>query len=233
MEWNYEYIPAIDSTNDELHRRTISGAVPGTVLWTRRQTAGHGSRGRLFFSPDTGLYFSALLPTPADVMLVTSKAALAAAEACEVVAPVTAQIKWVNDIYVDGKKVCGILAQTLWQDSTPQTLLGVGVNLAMPYDGFPTDFRHPATALLPTADDATAQNFMHAFFTCFDGITENNFISRYCRRSLCIGKSVTLWNGNMTFSGTVEGIDSSAALLLRQPDGTLSRHTSGEIKILK
>ena len=126
----------VTSTNDLLRAAAAEGAPEFTVIAAQRQTAGRGRQGRAFFSPpQTGLYLSMLLrpDMPAeDALRVTPMAAAAAARAAEQCAGRPVQIKWVNDLLLDGRKICGILAEAQFSAQTGKPdfiVLGIGINL--------------------------------------------------------------------------------------------------------
>ena len=109
---NFFAFKKIDSTNIYAKNLAKNGADEGTVLIAREQTDGKGRLGRTFSSKRGGLYFSVILRpknTLNDTVFITTAAAVAAARAIESVADKKCEIKWVNDIYITGKKVCGIL----------------------------------------------------------------------------------------------------------------------------
>ena len=132
---------------------TAGRPIPPTVLLARKQTGGRGRLGRSFHSPDgTSLYMSVLLaPTlpPAESLCLTNAAAAACAESADAIRQAAGiplknkiGIKWVNDLYLDGKKVCGILAEaalTPAMDALSWAVIGIGINLLPPTDGFPDD----------------------------------------------------------------------------------------------
>ena len=115
MNWKKQYLDEIDSTNSYLKVLAASGAPEGTVIIANRQSAGRGRLGRSFFSPEEkGIYMSILLRPSIELdraVLITSMAAVAVARAMETVKGITAQIKWVNDVFINKKKVCGILTE--------------------------------------------------------------------------------------------------------------------------
>ena len=140
-----EVLSCVDSTNSLLREKANAGIPEGYVVLAGQQTGGRGRMGRRFYSPpDTGLYLSLLLrPThllPSEAVGITTMAAVAACRSIEEVSPGDAQIKWVNDIYLGGKKVCGILTEAsigLESGSLDYAVVGVGFNVCAPEDGFP------------------------------------------------------------------------------------------------
>ena len=125
---------SVTSTNDLLREAAANGAPEFTVYAAKQQTAGKGRQGRAFYSPpQTGLYLSILLKpllAPADALMLTPLAAVAAADAVERCTGQRVQIKWVNDLLLHGKKICGILIENqLKGDSIKQSIIGIGLNV--------------------------------------------------------------------------------------------------------
>ncbi len=147
-EWSgltLEVLPETASTNDFLKEKAASGAPEGYVVTAGSQTAGKGRTGRSFFSPaDTGVYLSLLLRparyTPQQAVRLTTMAAVAACEAVSELTGEQAMIKWVNDIFLHGRKVSGILTEaalSLESGFLDFAVLGVGFNVYPPRGGFP------------------------------------------------------------------------------------------------
>lgn len=165
----------VSSTNDELIKMAKNGAREGTVLIATEQTAGKGRMGKTFFSPEgTGVYLSILLRpdfTPEDTLVFTTIAAVATAKAIECVSDKEAKIKWVNDIYIDRKKVCGILTESsLNPDMKKQeyVVVGIGVNIAPPKAGFPDDIKNIATSVFDKNPDSNTKGKLVAhLLDCF------------------------------------------------------------------
>ena len=134
-----ETVDIIDSTNDEMRRRAEKGEREISLLIAEEQTKGRGTKGRSFFSPEgTGVYMSFLLRptyTPQECTFLTTMAAASAAKAIENVAGIKLQIKWVNDLYLGGKKVGGILSQAHLSNGGKKVewaVVGIGINLSEP-----------------------------------------------------------------------------------------------------
>ncbi len=150
-----EVSDVVDSTNDVCLRMAQQGEHGGFAAIAGSQTRGRGRRGRTFFSPDgTGLYMSILLRpfgiNGIQAQRFTTISAVAVAEAIEAVAGIPAEIKWVNDVYVSGRKVCGILteASVKLEDSTlDYAVVGIGINVYEPEGGFPESIRDRAGSL--------------------------------------------------------------------------------------
>ncbi|HEX8637904.1 MAG TPA: biotin--[acetyl-CoA-carboxylase] ligase, partial [Pyrinomonadaceae bacterium] len=140
---------AIESTNTEALNQAARGADEGLCIVARGQTAGRGRRGRLWTSPaDAGLYFSIVLRPRIETRffpLVTLTAAIAVHDALEKLYPIECDIKWVNDIHVRGKKICGILAEAAETKKGAAIVLGIGINLNS--DNFPPEISEIATSV--------------------------------------------------------------------------------------
>ena len=149
-----EYRDTVSSTNGLLRDMAAKGAPEGLVIAAGGQTAGRGRLGRTFYSPaGHGAYFSLLLRPgvkPGDATLITSAAAVATARAIEDVTGACVGIKWVNDLFLDGRKVCGILTEaTFGMESglVESAVLGIGVNITTPENGYPDELEGVAASL--------------------------------------------------------------------------------------
>ena len=154
-----QYVPSLPSTNTALKAMAADGAPEGTVLIAGEQTAGRGRMGRSFYSPpDSGLYLSLLLRpdmSAVEATRLTACAAVAVAETIEALSGREAQIKWVNDILVDGRKVCGILTEAsvdCENGMMRHVIIGIGVNTHVPKTDFPEELRSIAGAAFDAED---------------------------------------------------------------------------------
>ena len=227
-----EFVPQTHSTNAVVKEWGKQGAPEGRVLITRCQTHGRGRLGRSFYSPESGLYFSILLRpslAPQDCLRLTTAAAVAVAESIGE----DAQIKWVNDVYRQGRKVCGILTESALQgDRLDYAVVGIGLNLCAPLDGFPEEIQDIAGGIFPAppTKEQTARLMTH-ILTRFAHYTQDLFsphlTDTYRQRNLLQGEWVTA--GNLT--GKVTDIDDHFGLLLQTKDGQIHRLTAGEVTI--
>ena len=149
-----QVVDRVDSTNSAMKRMAAEGAPHGSVLIANEQSAGRGRMGRSFYSPPgTGIYMSLLLRPHTDAQratLVTASAAVAVAEAIEQLAGEPVQIKWVNDIFLDDKKISGILTEAAFglESGVPEyVVVGVGINACAPEGGFPPELAEIAGSL--------------------------------------------------------------------------------------
>lgn len=231
----------IESTNTYLKEKAISGASEGTVIIARSQSGGKGRLGRSFFSPDdTGIYMSLLLrpdSAPDASLSITACAAVCAAEAIETVTGVHSEIKWVNDIYCHGKKVCGILTEGQIDPDTLKlsfAVLGIGINVFTPKNGFPDELSDIAASILPHSESTDILNrltaeFLNIFSKKYKTLSDKSFLTEYKNRSCLLGKTVKVTNSDII--GTAVDIDDDFHLILMLNDGKLMPLSSGEVSV--
>lgn len=240
-QWHIIERETSPSTNTELKALAAAGAPAGTVLIARRQTAGRGRLGRSFYSPQgTGLYLSVLLrpnASPEEILQLTPLAAVAAARAVQKACGAEVGIKWVNDLYFKGKKVCGILTESSFDPSVqdaPAVICGLGFNLFPPKDGFPPELASVAGALTEEEDDTLFPRLTAAFLEEFSKALLAPFsvtLEEYRRRSVLTGKTVCSPTESFPGEGLVLGIDDQGGLRLRLEDGKEITLQGGEVSI--
>lgn len=237
-----EVLSCVDSTNSLLREKANAGCPEGYVVLAGQQTGGRGRMGRRFYSPpDTGLYLSLLLrPThllPSEAVGITTMAAVAACRAIEEVSHQDAQIKWVNDIYLGGKKVCGILTEAsigLESGSLDYAVVGVGFNVCPPEEGFPEEISWIAGAILPRSQEGARNRLAAAFLKHFLAIYRSGapgYAEEYRRRSLVIGKPIRVLSPAGQRPAFALDVDSSCRLIVRYDDGTVDALSSSEVSI--
>lgn len=223
--WQLQAVPECASTNTLLFQLAAEGAPSGRVLLAHRQTDGKGSRGRSFFSPEGGIYLSVLLKDipAAQLCRLTPLAAVAVYKALRPHTDRSLAIKWVNDIYLEGKKVCGILTENRFIGEKSVTVVGVGINVVSPKDGYPNDFIHPAAALLDAPNPKIAEDIINTFLSIFyDGVQDlesGGFMTEYKENCCTIGKQVALKRGEDIIIGKALGITDDGALILDTANG--------------
>ncbi|MBE6868417.1 MAG: biotin--[acetyl-CoA-carboxylase] ligase [Ruminococcus albus] len=233
-----------DSTNTRLRELATEGAPEGTAVIAGMQTGGKGRLGRKFFSPsDTGLYMSILLRpemTAADAVRITTAAAVAVADAVEKISGRKADIKWVNDVYIDGRKICGILTEaafSLENGGLDYAVCGIGINVYEPEGGFPEDIKDIAGAVLDTpADDVRnrlAALVLENFMNYYNKLSENSFLQGYQSRLMWRGEDINLIRGSEITPAKLIDADEKCRLLVKYEDGTEDTISSGEISIRK
>ena len=233
----------VDSTNRLAREQAIAGAPEGMVILAGMQKQGKGRMGRYFFSPEgSGLYMSIILRPDTDTppLYITTAAAAAVAEAIEEVAEIPASIKWVNDVYCRGKKVCGILTEGAFANNLQYAILGVGVNVIPPHGGFPTEIQARAGAVFdekmpfPThAREKLAAAIITRFWGYYEALSTKAFLSSYRSRDLLKGCMVEIMdlNGVAIDQATALGITDEFELLVIDKNGNTKALSSGEVSL--
>lgn len=236
-------VPVTSSTNILVKEKASQGGAEGFTVIANEQTAGRGRRGRTFFSPcGTGLYMSILLkPTnysASQAVRITTMAAVAACEAIEEVSDAKAEIKWVNDIFIDGKKVCGILTEgsfDLESGMLDYAVLGVGINVYQPSGEVPEELKEVVGSVFekPQNDmkNRLAAAFLNRFMRYYHAQNYADYIEKYRSRSLAVGRQVQVISANQTRAAFAYGVNDACELLVRYEDGTCESLSSGEISI--
>ena len=239
-------VPITNSTNTIIREKINTGISEGYLVIANEQSSGRGRLGRSFFSPkDTGIYMSLLLKpkycSGEQATKITTIAAVAVCEAIESISNEVAKIKWVNDIFVRNKKVCGILTEgsfNLESGQLDHAILGIGINVYMPKDGFPDDLKQIAGSIFCSsqndAKNRLVSEFLNRFFIYYkENVNSNNldYAEEYRKRSLVIGKEVSLISSDKPKTATVIDIDDRCRLKVRYNDGTEEYFSSGEISI--
>lgn len=236
-------LPTAPSTNALVREKANQGRPEGCIIIACEQTDGRGRYGRQFFSPvDSGVYLSLLLrPTAYSPQQATCLTAAAAAAMCQAIEAVTGQqpgIKWVNDIFLHGKKVCGILTEAavgLETGALDYMVLGAGVNLYPPVKGFPEEIQPIAGSVLerscPEAKNRLVGEFLNRFWDFYTHPECRTYLEDYRSRSLAIGQNVTVLSAGRAVSAYAYGIDDDFRLLVRYENGDTEALSYGEIRI--
>ncbi len=230
----------LDSTNTEAKRRAAEDTSP-TLYLARTQTAGRGRMGRTFHSPDTGLYLTYAYTTDTPLskaVHITAVAAVATAQAIEALTGRALEIKWVNDLYLHGAKVAGILTEAVAVPGGSRILVGIGINITTA--SFPDGLRAPATALFaqdrveeatPTFLGTLAGEIVRRLSDAAETYANSAIcLSEYRRRLLYVGERVIWTQGEVRAEGIVCGVDEGYALLV-DINGEVKTFSSGEISI--
>ena len=235
----------IDSTNTEALNQAKRGAAEGLCVAARQQTAGRGRKGRVWVSEkDAGIYFSLVLRPKIEMRflpLITLMAAVAAHDALETLYKIDCDIKWVNDIHVAGKKICGILAETTDTANGLAVVVGIGINLKQ--TNFPPEISETATSLEAATGNPPDSEILLQKLTFF--------LSRYCaimygangaekirdewtrRSTYAFGKRVKVLLENETIRGTTQGIEENGALRVALDSGEIRTVYAGDVEQLR
>lgn len=236
-------LSSAESTNTLLRGKAVKGAPEGSCVVANSQTHGRGRVGRCFFSPvDTGIYLSLLLRpsqcSPREAAGLTTMAAVAMCEAIESVSNETAWIKWVNDIYVRGKKVSGILTEasfSLESGFLDYAVLGAGINVYPPKDGFPDEIKGIAGAVFDEPQDDGKNRltaaFLNSFMKYYASRGDADYAGPYRSRSFIIGKKVGVLSSTGTKQATALDVDENCRLIVKYEDGQTECLACGEVSL--
>lgn len=230
---------SVDSTNSEAKRLLASGLTVPLFLLAQTQTSGRGRLGRAFCSPHgAGLYMSIVLHPdcpPKDVLSITSAAAVAVCEAIEALTPLRPQIKWVNDVYLAGKKVCGILTEGVTDPVSGRlrsVVVGIGINCTA--SAFPKEIEAVATSL--EGEGASVDLNRLAAMVCdrllvlYEELPRKTWLDAYRSRSWLDGKTVVYRMDGILHEGVVLGIGNAGELILATAHGEVVLST-GEVSV--
>jgi len=229
------YYPRLTSTMDVAKREAQQGAVEGTIVIADEQTAGKGRLKRAWLSPKGSIALSiilypSLLYLPSLIML----ASLAVVHSIESVTGLKSQVKWPNDVLVNGKKVCGILIESdVRGNMVDYTIMGIGINVNLRLSDFPE--------ILPTATSLSNElgrgvsrlslirQLLVEIERLYLTLQAGGSIFEEWRDSLVtLGKRIRLKSGKTIYEGIAESVASDGSLLLRQSDGSLTKIVAGD-----
>ena len=232
------YHPRLTSTNDIAKRQIQQGATEGTVVIADEQTAGKGRMQRTWLSPKGSIALSIILyPSLTHLSSLIMVASLAVAHCIEQVTGLKTQIKWPNDVLVNGKKVCGILIESDVKGNTVDyAIIGTGINVNLRLSDFP-EIPSTATSLSHELGKEVSRLDM---IRCLLAETERLYLAlptgesvyqKWQDRLVTLGKKVQVKSGETTYKGTAESVASDGSLLLRQPDGSLVKIVAGDVTL--
>lgn len=229
---------SLPSTNTELARLASAGAAEGLAVVADEQTAGRGRLQRQWLSPKgAGLYFSILLrpkiPTE-HWPLITFMAALAVGDALTEAVDLQTDIKWPNDLLVNERKICGILAEAIETPAGRAVILGIGINLTQ--SAFPPDLANVATSVSEaTGGRAERETILAALLSTLSRwyalMNEpEKIVAAWCSRSsYASGKLVQVSNGDEVWQGTTCGVERDGALRLGTASGEIRLVRAGDV----
>ena len=238
-------LDTIDSTNTECKRRAMAGAPEGLVIIADEQTGGRGRLGRSFQSPKgCGLYLSALLRPQLPPQVVTDFTAWAAVAVCdgiEACCGVRPQIKWTNDLVLNGKKLVGILTELGLESETNSLqylVTGIGVNVNHTPADFQADIRDMATSLAqelgrPVRRAELAAAIIRALDGMYRGFPQNRqtYLDRYRADCMTPGHAVQLITPVSRQEAWAVEVDDQFRLVVELPDGTRKALSAGEVSV--
>lgn len=236
-----EMYDVITSTNTVMKERAES-LPEWTVIISGSQTAGRGRIGRSFYSPsDSGIYLSVLLrpALPAsESTRITTAAAVAACRAIESCTTARPSIKWVNDVFVNGKKVCGILTEGSLNMETgglDWAVMGIGLDVYEPDGGYPEEIREIVGSIAQQREknlrNTLAASFLRQFYSICSSLEEADFAEEYKKRSFLIGEDILVLKGDAVLPARAVDIDKECRLLVQYEDGSREALSTGEVSV--
>lgn len=240
-DYRIEVHPVLASTNATVKSLAAEGAPNGTVIFADRQTAGRGRLGRSFFSPGGSSIYMTLLLRPLfsseRAVSVTTFAAVAVARAIERVTELTASVKWVNDVWIGDRKVCGILAESALDPSGKELCyiaLGIGINVNQ--TEFPEELCGIATSLSLECGRKIDRSRLAAALLCelyplLSGDMPSGHLEEYRKRNLVLGRRITVITGDRCFTAVAKTIEDNGNLTVVCDDGSLECVCAGEVSL--
>lgn len=237
-------LDTVDSTNAYLQKNQHD-LDDGTVVFAREQTNGRGRLGRSFESlKDKGLYLSVLMrpeSTPDKIANITAWVAVAVSDAIKKVSGIRPGIKWVNDLILNGKKICGILTEMSVEGESgivQYVITGIGVNCNHTKADFSESLQDIATSLyIESGKKVNRAELAAEIIKSLDKVKEDfpclkeEYLSSYRKNCVILGKEVRIIRKDKEFVGVAEKIDDDFGLIVRFPDGSAQSITSGEVSV--
>lgn len=227
----------IDSTNNEAKRYNHEGLKYALYI-SEAQTAGRGRLGRSFYSPEnTGIYMSLVykvdMTAIENPMLITLKAAMAVCEAIEELTGLSLGVKWVNDIYLGNRKICGILAEGIpnVQTGIPDyVVVGIGINVNT--KEFPEDIRNKAASIGVSCDrNRMIAEIINKLLPLYENLSDTSFMDEYRKKSIVIGKKVEFEHDNQIMHGIATGVADNGALIVKTKEDMEYTISSGIVEM--
>lgn len=236
--YNITVLETVNSTNLYLKELAKNNSPHGTVTIANKQTSGRGRLGREFFSPaDTGIYMSVLI-RPEEIKLspylLTIAAGVAVCRALESICTETPRIKWVNDIFINKKKVCGILAESLSGSTGINSIIvGIGINVTTSASDFPDKLNSIAGSVFP--QNATRNEIIAKILTEFESLCNwddaGKLIEEYKNLSLVLNKELSFTKDGKRYTGIATNINIDGNLVIKLQSGKTITLKSGEVSL--
>ncbi len=239
------WFDTLDSTNNRLKELAAEGASHGTVVIAEQQTGGRGRMGRSFHSPaGKGVYLSVLLRPrcqASELMHLTCAAAVATCDGIENATGYRPEIKWINDLVGNGKKLGGILTELSLDPKSgtvPYAIVGIGINCRHTAKDFPQELKNTATSLEAlTGKTAYPEQIAAAIVTALYQTDANllnqkvEILARYRENCITLNKQIVIHKEKDSLLATAIDIDENGCLVVRYPDGSIGAVNSGEVSI--
>ncbi len=232
----------ITSTNTVAKISSMNKIIEGKVIVAKMQSEGRGRYAKSFYSPDdSGIYFSIVLTPDIERKKLIHYSAMIANVVCHSITNITkknAKIKWVNDIFLDEKKVAGILCEASFaveNDELEYLVIGIGINLYNPKDGFPSEIKDIAGYLqderVPDFKNKIIASILDEVFYQYQHFDVDKITKEYKKNSFIIGRKININKGENTILATVVDINEKNELVVKLANGNIEIITSGQISI--
>ncbi len=242
MQYDLLTFASLDSTNTEALKLARAGVKGNYVIVTKDQKGGRGRNGKSWANAPGNLYCSILLEVnlpPKILPQISFIAANAAYESIELLknksnSPIKITLKWPNDVFINGKKVAGILLESLNYSKKQYVVIGVGVNVI----SIPKIDKYPVTSLIKEGIPVENANEFLCILICkFDNLFTNwkkeqnfsNIRTKWLNRALNLNENITIIKNDNRISGIFRDIDMNGSLILELPDGQTQKFYTGEI----
>ena len=244
QELDIEIHRSLSSTNTVLKKMAEDGCPEVKVIIALEQTAGKGRMGRSFYSPiGSGLYMSLLMRPDTDVnamLAMTAFSAVCVSQAIEDVCWISPSIKWVNDVMIGNKKICGILTEGAVESESRRlsyAVVGVGINIDIPSGGFPQDIVETAGSLYEQSPGnmlscRLAAGILDRMMDVYQNRNRQECLGEYRKRMYLTGKRINVMqSGRIIAPATVLEVADDLGLVVRYDNGRSEKLTSGEVSI--
>ena len=237
--FDIQIFETLSSTNDFAKELINSNRFTnGTTIIANSQTSGRGRFARTFFSPaNTGIYFSSILEKSLpvkDVSLITLISAIAVCRAITKLTNFNPQIKWINDIYLNNKKICGILVENICDFNNMKSkaiVSGIGINIST--ENFPKDIQDKAGSIMynKLSRNKLIAEVINNFFDLSKNVYDKKIIEEYKSLSLILNKKITYTKDNKTYTATAVDINDVGNLIVRDDSNNVMVLESEEVSI--
>lgn len=239
-KYNITLYDSVDSTNNYGKKLISNGSKEATIIIANEQTKGRGRMGREFFSPaNTGVYMSfVLFPNRhvSELGTLTTKVCVAVCRVIESIKDCKAEIKWVNDIYVNKKKVCGILTEAVtdFESGTVEAVvIGIGLNISTASSDFPDELSLCAGSVNPVSvsRNVIVAKIINELMAIYNDGDEKLLMEEYRQRCFLIGKEITYYRNGISCVGKAVDINDQGNLIIEKDNGEMDILNSGEVTL--
>ena len=232
------YYPSLTSTMEVAKREAQQGAAEGTIIIADEQTAGKGRMKRLWLSPRGSIALSVILyPDVAYLPSLVMLASLAVVHSIEAVTGLKAQVKWPNDVLINGKKVCGILVESeLRRDIVNYAIVGIGVNVNLRLADFPEILPIATSLSDELGREVSRLELIRRLLVEIERLylalpAGGSIYEEWRDKLVTLGRRVSVNWGITSYEGIAESVASDGSLLLRHSDGSLTKIMAGDITL--